>query len=121
MEIFLKIQFEMWMTVKTGFELPTDGDDKPIPCEDWDPALIKKVAANVRANCTLRCGLTKEELNRISPFSSAKELWKKLIELHEGTPDTKEGETATQLHARIQHLLNELHAIGQKIQDSLRT
>ncbi|XP_074561559.1 uncharacterized protein LOC141817832, partial [Curcuma longa] len=115
MENFLKIQFEMWMIVKTGFELPIDGDGKPTPCENWDLALIKKVEANARATCTLQCGLTKEELNRVGPFSSAKELWEKLIELHEGTSDTKEGETATQLHARIQDLLNGLHAIGQKV------
>ncbi|XP_042448924.1 uncharacterized protein LOC122033826 [Zingiber officinale] len=107
---------------------------KPTPCEDWEPSFIKKVEANVRSTCTLQCGLTKEELKRVSPFSSAKELWEKLIELHKGTSDTKvskrdlllnklynlrmqENETATQLHARIQDLLNGLHAIGQRIEN----
>ncbi|XP_074562818.1 uncharacterized protein LOC141819414, partial [Curcuma longa] len=90
METYLKIQFETWMIIKTGLRLPTDEDGKPTPCENWEPTLIKKVEADAKATCTLQCGLTKEELNRVGPFSSAKELWEKLIELHEGTSDTKE-------------------------------
>ena len=104
------------------------------PCEKWEPTLIKKVEADARATCTLQCGLTKEELNRVRPFSNAKELWEKLIKLHEGTSDTKvskrdllfnklynlkmqDGETASQLHARIQDILNSLHVIGQRVEN----
>ncbi|XP_074572643.1 uncharacterized protein LOC141829132 [Curcuma longa] len=105
------------MIIKTGLRLPTDEDGKPTPCENWEQSLIKKVEADAKATCTLQCGLTKEELNRIGAFSSAKELWEKLIELHEGTSDTKEGETASSLHARIQDILNSLHGIGQKIEN----
>ncbi|XP_042400928.1 uncharacterized protein LOC121990952 [Zingiber officinale] len=100
------------MFVKTRLELPANSVGKPLPCKNWDATLIKKVEANVKATCILQCGLTKEELNRVGPFSGVKELWQKLIELHKGTSDTKENETASQLHARIQDLLNELHAIG---------
>ncbi|XP_074559814.1 uncharacterized protein LOC141815843, partial [Curcuma longa] len=86
-------------------------------CEFWDAATIKKIEVDVKATQTLQCGLTKEELNRVGPFSSAKDLWTKLIELHEGTSDTKmlEGETISGLHSRIQDILNGLHAIGQSI------
>ncbi|XP_042380072.1 uncharacterized protein LOC121972474 [Zingiber officinale] len=105
------------MIVKTGLELPIDDTGKLISCENWNATVIKKVEANTKATYTLQCGLTKEELNRVDPFSSAKELWEKLIELHEGTSDMKEGETANQLHARIQDLLNGLHAIIQKVEN----
>ena len=90
--------------------------------------------ANARATCTLQCGLTKEELNRVDPFSSTKELWEKLIELYEGTFETKvskrdllfnklynlkmqEGETTSQLNTRIQDILNCLHAVGKKVEN----
>ncbi|XP_042380010.1 uncharacterized protein LOC121972400 [Zingiber officinale] len=117
MESYLKTQFEMWMIIKTSITLPLDGMGKPISCKNWDASIIKKVEINVKATCTLQCGLTKEELNQVGPFSSAKELWEKLIELHKGTFDTKEGEMASQLHTRIQDLLNDLHAIGRKVEN----
>ncbi|XP_042405104.1 uncharacterized protein LOC121995427 [Zingiber officinale] len=115
----------MWMIIKTNITLPLDDMGKPISCENWDASIIKKVEANAKATCTLQCGLTREGLNRVGLFTSAKELWKKLIELHEGTTDTlhegisdtKECETTSQLHARIQDLLNGLHGIKQKIEN----
>ena len=68
------------------------------------------------------------------PHQNAKELWDKLIKLHEGTSDAKvtkrdlllnkifnikmqEGETASQLHARIKDVLNGLHAIGHQMEN----
>ncbi|XP_042460518.1 uncharacterized protein LOC122044037 [Zingiber officinale] len=107
----------MWMIIQTGLVLPLDGTGKLVSCENWDTNLIKKIEANARATCTLQCSLTKEDLNRVGPFSSAKELWEKLIKLHEGTSNAKEDELASQLHARIQDLLNDLHTIGQRMEN----
>ncbi|XP_042407973.1 uncharacterized protein LOC121997565 [Zingiber officinale] len=107
MEYHLKTQIEMWVIIQT-----VDNAGKLVSCENWDTSLIKKIEADAKAIYTLQCGLTKEELNRVSPFSSVKDLWEKLIKLHEGTFDTTEGESANQLHAEIQDLLNGLHAIG---------
>ncbi|XP_042466089.1 uncharacterized protein LOC122048607 [Zingiber officinale] len=106
----------MWMIIKIGITLPLDGTGNPVSCENRDSIIIKKVEANAKETCTLQCGLTKEELNRVGPFSSVKERWKKLIELHKGTSDTKESESVNQLHARIQDL-NDLHTIGQKVEN----
>ncbi|XP_042460472.1 uncharacterized protein LOC122043985 [Zingiber officinale] len=66
-----------------------------IACEKWETPTKRKVEADVKATQTLQCGLTKEKLNRIGPFNSAKELWEKLIELHKGTSDTKDGISKT--------------------------
>ncbi|XP_042436987.1 uncharacterized protein LOC122022951 [Zingiber officinale] len=112
MEYHLKMQVEIWMIIQIGLALPLDSTGKPISCENWDTSLMKKIEADAKTTCTLQCGLTKEELNRVGPFSSAKDLWEKLIELHEETSDTKEGESASQLHARMQDSLNGLHVIG---------
>ncbi|XP_042408283.1 uncharacterized protein LOC121997741 [Zingiber officinale] len=107
----------MWINIQIGLELPRDDTGKPVSCVNWGASLMKKVEADAKATCTLQCGLTKEELNRVGPFSSAKKLWEKLIELHEETFDTKEGETASQLQSRIQDLLNGHHRIGQKVEN----
>ncbi|XP_042408925.1 uncharacterized protein LOC121998196 [Zingiber officinale] len=107
----------MWMIIKTGISLPLDGLGKLVSCKNWDASLIKKVEANTKATYTLQCGLTKEEQNRVGSFASAKDLWEKLIKMHEGTSDMKDGESASQLHARIQELLNDLHAIGQEVEN----
>ncbi|XP_042380064.1 uncharacterized protein LOC121972464 [Zingiber officinale] len=106
----------MWIIIQTRCAYPTE-DGVLIPCDKWDTPTRKKIEANVKAIQTLQCGLTKEELNQANPFSSAKELWEKLIELHEGTSTTKVDETTSQLHARIQDLLNGLHAIRQKVEN----
>ncbi|MCQ7222065.1 hypothetical protein NP006_23470, partial [Salmonella enterica] len=133
MEYHLKTQVESWIVIQTGFTIPEE-DGIPLPCEKWDAQMKRKIEADARATQALQCGLTKEELSRVGPCISAKELWNKLIELHEGTSDTKvskhdlifnklfnmkmqEGETASQLHARIQDLLNGLHAIGQQVEN----
>ncbi|XP_042404992.1 uncharacterized protein LOC121995279 [Zingiber officinale] len=107
----------MWIIIQTGLELPRDGTGELVSCANWDTSIMKKVKVDANATCMLQCELTKEELNKVGSFSSAKELWNKLIELHEGALDAKEGETASQLHARIQDLLNSLHAIGQRIEN----
>ena len=88
MESYLQTEFDVWMITKTGLEIPTDGAGMPLPFEKWDANIIKRVEANAKATYTLQCGLTNKELNRAGPFSSARELWENLIELHEGMSNT---------------------------------
>ncbi|XP_074566099.1 uncharacterized protein LOC141822661 [Curcuma longa] len=128
MEYHLKTQVDMSIIIQIEFTIPTDNDGLPQSYDKWDATTKKKIEVDVKATQTLQCELTKEELNKVGPFISAKDLWDKLIELHEGTSDTKvskrdllinklynikmmEGESASGLHARIQDLLNGMHAI----------
>ncbi|XP_042445216.1 uncharacterized protein LOC122030094 [Zingiber officinale] len=106
----------MWIIIQTRFADPTE-DGVLILCDKWDAPTRKRIKVDAKATQTLQCRLTKEELNQVGLFSSAKELWEKLIKLHERTSDTKEGESASQHHAQIQDLLNDLHAIGQKVKN----
>ncbi|XP_074559153.1 uncharacterized protein LOC141815095 [Curcuma longa] len=115
MEVYLKTDIDQWFAVQTGYTPPMDeGNNVPLKPERWNPTMKKEAQVEYKAQNTLQCGLTKEELNRIGPTESAKELWDKLIKLHEGTSDAKEGESASQLHARIKEILNGLHLIGHK-------
>ncbi|XP_042425800.1 uncharacterized protein LOC122013614 [Zingiber officinale] len=106
----------MWIIIQAGFTYPAK-DRVLVPCDKWNAPIRKRIEADAKATQTLQCGLTKEELNRVGSFSSAKELWEKLIELHKRTSNTKEGESASQLYARIQDLLNGFHAISQKVEN----
>lgn len=45
--------------------------------------------ANTKAILTLQCGLSPEQLSKVGLFSSAKKLWEQLIELYEGTRDSR--------------------------------
>ncbi|XP_042410001.1 uncharacterized protein LOC121999378 [Zingiber officinale] len=83
----------------------------------WNPEMKKKAQIYFKAFNTLQCGLTKEELNRVGPHENAKEMWDKLIELHEGTNDANKGESTSQLHARIKDILNELHTINHQMEN----
>ncbi|XP_074575223.1 uncharacterized protein LOC141831690 [Curcuma longa] len=89
MECHLKIQVEMWIIIQIGFSIPSERDGSPQSCEFWNAATRKKIEPDAKATQTLHCGLTKEELNRVGPFSSAKDLWTKFIELHEGTSNIR--------------------------------
>ncbi|XP_074566313.1 uncharacterized protein LOC141822908 [Curcuma longa] len=89
MECHLKTQVKMWIVIQMRFTIPTDNDGLPQSCKKWDASTRKKIKVNTKATQTLQCGLTKEEQNWVGPFISAKELWTKLIELHEGMSDTK--------------------------------
>ncbi|MCQ7506103.1 hypothetical protein NP150_23610, partial [Salmonella enterica] len=135
MEVYLKTDIEQWFSVRRGYATPVDDrTGKLLEPEDWNPEMKKKAQVDNKALNTLQCGLTKEELNRVGPFDTAKELWDKLIELHEGTNDSKvtkrdlllnsllnmkmqEEETASQLHAQIKNLLNGLHLIGHELEN----
>ncbi|XP_074579575.1 uncharacterized protein LOC141836066 [Curcuma longa] len=116
MKYHLKTQVDIWIIIQTRFTISTDNDGLPQSCDKCDATTEKKIEAGAKATQTLQCELTKEELNRVRPFFSAKDRWDKLIELHEGTSDTKvskrdllinklynikmmEGESASGLHA----------------------
>lgn len=49
----------------------------------------KKAQIDARVTYTLQYGLTNENPNRFRSFKYVKDLWEKLVELHEGTTNTK--------------------------------
>ncbi|XP_042416654.1 uncharacterized protein LOC122005610 [Zingiber officinale] len=115
--------FDQWFSITRGYKALIDNTGIPMDPEHWNPEMKKKAQINFKALYIIQCRLTKEELNRIDPYENAKELWDKLIELHKGTNNAKEGETASQLHARIKDILNGLHIISHQLEnrDMIRT
>ena len=89
MEVYLKTDYDQWFSVIKAYRPPVDNFGNPLDPEQWTPDMRKKASTENKAINTLHCGLTREELNRVGPHQNAKELWDKLIELHEGTSDAK--------------------------------
>lgn len=54
----------------------------------WIIELKSKAQANAKAILTLQCGLAPNQLDKVSPFKNAKEIWKKFIKLYESTRDS---------------------------------
>ncbi|XP_042432936.1 uncharacterized protein LOC122019546 [Zingiber officinale] len=88
MEHQLKIQEEIWTIVQIGLISPIE-DGVPITCDKWDAQMIRNFETNAKATCILLCGLTNSDLDRVGRFNTAKELWEKLLKLHE-TPSEVE-------------------------------
>ncbi|XP_074590609.1 uncharacterized protein LOC141846459 [Curcuma longa] len=134
MEYYLMTEIDMWFSVMEGFTAPKDAEGKVLESAQWTTEQKRKAQANAKATVTLQCGLAKDQLNKVGPFSSARDLWNKLIELNEGTRDSRiakrdlymnqlqnfamrDNETVSELHGRIKELLNGLHSIGESLEN----
>ncbi|XP_074575241.1 uncharacterized protein LOC141831737 [Curcuma longa] len=134
MEYYLKTDISMWFSVKEGFTPPRDEEGKELDSSRWSAEQTRKGQADAKAVVTLQCGINKDQLIKVGPFTSAKDLWNKLIELHEGTRDSriakrdlflnqlqnlsmKESETVSELHGRFKEILNGLHTVDEKVEN----
>lgn len=76
MEYYLITEIKMWFMTCPKMSLVSS-------CNLANGQVTKKKAqVNVKATWTLQCGLSQEQLSKVALFSSARELWDKLIELH---------------------------------------
>ncbi|XP_074557046.1 uncharacterized protein LOC141813034 [Curcuma longa] len=134
MEYYLKTDITMWFAVKEGFTPPRDEEGKELDSSRWSAEQTRKGQADAKAVVTLQCGINKDQLIKVGPFTSAKDLWNKLIELHEGTRDSriakrdlflnqlqnltmKENETVSELHGRFKEILNGLHTVDERVEN----
>ena len=67
MEVYLKTDFDQWMSVTRPYKIPADNSGNILDPEDWTADLKKKASTENKAINTLQCGLTREELNRVGP------------------------------------------------------
>ncbi|WRX20691.1 Integrase [Theobroma cacao] len=91
--------YEMWDVITDGpFILSTlnvvTNELMPKPMSKWTEAETKKVQVNFKAINTLHCALTPTEFNKVSRYTTAKQVWEKLRIIHEGTYQVKESKIA---------------------------
>lgn len=96
----------------------------------------RKEQVKSKAIITLQCVLSSDQLTKVSPFHNGRdyELWEKLIELYEGTGDSRigkldllinqlqncgmrDGVSISQLHSRFKELLNSFHFIRENVEN----
>ena len=84
MKVFLQALGEqVWQTIEVGWIKPKEA---PV---DWNDAKIIVANFNSRALNVLFCGVTNEELKKISSTEVAKEAWTILETTYEGTKAVK--------------------------------
>lgn len=110
----------------------TDGNLISKPRSDWSDDDKKRVGYNAKAKNIITSALSADEFFRVSNCKTAKEMWDTLQETHEGTTDVKRARTNTLMHefelfnmkkdetisdlqTRFTHVINNLNALGKKI------
>ncbi|XP_074555688.1 uncharacterized protein LOC141811568 [Curcuma longa] len=130
-------KFEPFIFAVQAAPKDANGEDKEESL--WNKKEQSESVANGKAEFHLLTVLPPQEVSRIGNYSSAKELWEKFLELHEGTSEAKsarkdllrnklinlrmmEGETVAELHAKIKELISGLSQLGESVsnRDSIR-
>ena len=83
MEVFFETDFDIMLIMENGFEVPRDQDNKILEKTRWSKKQREEHLANSKAIHHLLNVLPQQEVTRVGTYSSAKELWEKLVELHE--------------------------------------
>ncbi|EOY21334.1 Uncharacterized protein TCM_012831 [Theobroma cacao] len=131
------IDYEMWDVITDGPFIPSTlnvvtNELMPKPRSKWTEAKIKKVQTNFKAINTLHCALTPTEFNKVSSYTTAKQVWDKLRVIHEGTSQVKKskiallthsyemfkiepGEDITSMLNRFTNITNKLSQLGKPI------
>ena len=117
---------KMWTIVMDGYVIL---DEKNLTPRDEENDLLNDQAVNV-----LFCALDVNEFNRVKKLKVAKEMWKKLMEIHEGTSSVKDTklyvlkekfnefamkkeESMPEMFNRLNDIVNELKDFGFEVLD----
>ncbi|XP_059274714.1 uncharacterized protein LOC132029484 [Lycium ferocissimum] len=97
---------ELWDIICDGPHVPVNKDETgsattPKTRKEYTEADMKGVQKNYKAKKILVCGIGADEYNRISSYTTAKEIWEALQTAHKGTTFTS--------------IINELNSLGEVI------
>ena len=133
MEIWIcSRDLEEWRAIKKGYVHPLDDLLSPIPVSDLNTAQAAKYSNNRKALNSLMCALSPNEYNKISAYRTAKEVWDKLENMHEGTSQVKktkinllmhdyetftvhENESISKMYERYTLIINNLRRLGKTL------
>ena len=118
------VDYQCWERIESGDYTTTSDRDQ------WTSADKAEFHKNALTITILYCGLSRSEFNRISMYSTAKEIWDKLEVTYEGTFRVKElkinllvtqyevfkmdeSETIIQMYSRFTNIINSLKALGK--------
>ncbi|WRX29345.1 hypothetical protein QQP08_021832 [Theobroma cacao] len=105
MSIYIRaIDYEMWDVITDRPFMPSTvnvvtNELMPKPRSQWTEAETKKVQINFKAINTLHCAISPTEFNKVSSFTTAKQVWEKLRIIHEGTSQVNESKITLLTHS----------------------
>ena len=102
MKIFIQTSdYNLWNTIVNGPHIPIHTLNNLVilkPESDWDENDRRMAQLNAKAINALYCALSVSEFNRISSYTSAKEIWDRLEVTHKGTNQVKETKVNMLVH-----------------------
>ena len=134
MEMFIQGEdYELWDRTTNGPTIPiktVDGEQVKKVRSEFTPDDLLALNKNAKAKNILICGLGPAEYNRVSTFTTAKQIWNALVNAHKGTSQVrkfrisllfteyeafkiKENETLHEMMTRLTTLTNELTSLGK--------
>ncbi|XP_043717565.1 uncharacterized protein LOC122665478 [Telopea speciosissima] len=129
METYLKsLDYGVWMSVKNGYKIPT-GDIT-------DTVELKKYENDSKAKNALLSALVNTEFARVVGCETAKEVWDKLQNAHEGDEKIKEAklqhyrslfdnlkmsdeDTEESFMSKVNEIINAIRSLSEKIKDAV--
>ena len=128
MSVHLKaMSRKLWRIVNDGYVIL---DEKNLTAQYEENEVLNDQAVNV-----LFSALDVSEFNRVKNLTNANEIWKKLMEIHEGTSSVKEAklyvlmgkfsefamkkdESVAEMFNRLNDIVNELKGLGFEVPDA---
>jgi len=118
---------KIWRIMEDGYVIL---DEKNLSTQDEENRLLNDQAVNV-----LFSALDVSEFNRVKSLTNANNIWKKLMEIHEGTSSVKEAklyvlkgkfsefamkkdESVAEMFNRLNDIVNELKGLGFEVPDA---
>ncbi|XP_043698531.1 uncharacterized protein LOC122649347 [Telopea speciosissima] len=129
LETYLKsLGYGVWMFVKNGYKIPT-GDRT-------DTVELKKYENNFKAKNVLLSALVNTEFAKVVGCETAKEVWDKLQNVHEGDEKIKEAklqyyrslfdnlkmsneDIVESFMSKVNEIINAIRSLGEKIKDAM--
>ena len=126
--------YRLWQIIENGNLVPRTEAGVPKTEEQYTEGDWAMIEMNFKAMHILQSALTPKEYFRVSHLETAKEMWDALQVAHEGTSGVKdrrvetlveefhkiemlEGEKIRDFEIRFTHLINNLAALGRKIEE----
>ncbi|XP_043692777.1 uncharacterized protein LOC122643194 [Telopea speciosissima] len=123
MDTYLKsLGYGVWMSVKNGYKIPI-GDIT-------DTVELKKYENDSKAKNALLSALVSTKFARVVGCETAKEVWDKLQNVHEGDEKIKEAtlydnlkmsneDTVESFMSKVNEIINAIRSLGEEIKDAV--
>src|ERR1044071_4009109 len=126
--------YQCWRIMENG-DIPVDLTMKEV---DWKPEHYMSLEKNAKARQLILNGLGREDMDKVIGVPTAKEIWKALKEMHEGSKELQESrklalqgeyhrfsmeetETISEYYSRFTRLITKLSTAGVEVEETSKS